>query len=208
MSGAASEECNVARPDVNRPASALSSRFTDHCGQRSCRAEQQIPFCSEQQVPVRLAWISNMHGGKFKGRQPASLSDESRGQVRRYLESSGSSYVRPRDLSASDLKMIPDESIHCWRFACESRRVTHRHPRTHRSYTVPTMTTPRIEIRRTGRPNNPPACCPQPIEPNSAQWVILTARESCKEVMRHPVRIRDHPNSGRKAKYRGNRTGR
>ena len=28
-----------------------------------------------QLVPVRLAWTSNMHGGKFKDRQPESLAD-------------------------------------------------------------------------------------------------------------------------------------
>jgi len=37
--------------------------------------QQVLPLLAEQ-VPVRLAWSSRMHGGRFKGRQPESLRRE------------------------------------------------------------------------------------------------------------------------------------
>ena len=38
-------------------------------------------------VPVRLAWTSQMYGGKFKGRQPESLSVEEWAWIREFLVS-------------------------------------------------------------------------------------------------------------------------
>ena len=40
-----------------------------------------------QLVPVRLAWTSNMYGGKFKGRQPESLNEDEWQLIRGYLTS-------------------------------------------------------------------------------------------------------------------------
>jgi hypothetical protein len=36
-------------------------------------------------VPVRLAWMSKMYGGKFRGRQPESLLAEEWAEIREYL---------------------------------------------------------------------------------------------------------------------------
>ena len=38
-----------------------------------------------QLVPVRLAWASTMHGGKFRGRQPESLSDQEWREIATFL---------------------------------------------------------------------------------------------------------------------------
>lgn len=38
-----------------------------------------------QLTPVRLAWTSRMYGGRFKGRQPESLSMDEWGQIREFL---------------------------------------------------------------------------------------------------------------------------
>jgi hypothetical protein len=38
-----------------------------------------------QLVPVRLAWTSNMHGGKFKLRQPESLTADDWNELRVHL---------------------------------------------------------------------------------------------------------------------------
>ena len=40
-----------------------------------------------QLIPVRLAWTRNMYGGKFKGRQPESLSQEEWQTIREWLTS-------------------------------------------------------------------------------------------------------------------------
>lgn len=40
-----------------------------------------------QLAPVRLAWTSKMYGGKFKGRQPESLSDQEWHEIAEYLRS-------------------------------------------------------------------------------------------------------------------------
>jgi hypothetical protein len=40
-----------------------------------------------QQVPVRLGWTSGMHGGKFKGRQPESLTPEEWAAIAAFLRS-------------------------------------------------------------------------------------------------------------------------
>jgi len=36
-------------------------------------------------TPVRLAWMSKMYGGKFRGRQPESLSIEDWQEIATYL---------------------------------------------------------------------------------------------------------------------------
>src|SRR5207253_11518856 len=38
-----------------------------------------------QLTPVRLAWTSRMYGGKFKGRQPESLSGQEWQEIEAYL---------------------------------------------------------------------------------------------------------------------------
>ena len=38
-----------------------------------------------QLVPVRLAWTGGMHGGKFRGRQPESLSEQEWGEIASFL---------------------------------------------------------------------------------------------------------------------------
>ena len=40
-----------------------------------------------QLTPVRLAWTSRMYGGKFKGRQPESLTLEEWQKIEAYLRS-------------------------------------------------------------------------------------------------------------------------
>lgn len=52
-----------------------------HSGMRQC-----LGYLS-QLVPVRLAWSEKMYGGKFRGRQPESLTAEGWAEIRDYLVS-------------------------------------------------------------------------------------------------------------------------
>ena len=46
--------------------------------------KQALGYLAEL-VPVRLAWTRNMYGGKFKGRQPESLSPDEWKTIRAYV---------------------------------------------------------------------------------------------------------------------------
>lgn len=65
-------------------ASGIVTIFLDCDLEGEAGMKQALGYLA-QLIPVRLAWTSNMHGGKFKGRQPESLSDDELTEITAYL---------------------------------------------------------------------------------------------------------------------------
>ena len=65
-------------------AGEIMTVFLD-CGGEGEKGMKQALGYLAQLVPVRLAWTSRMYGGKFRGRQPESLTPEEWAEIRSYL---------------------------------------------------------------------------------------------------------------------------
>ena len=65
-------------------AGGIATVFLDCDSEGESGMKQALGYLA-QLVPVRLAWTSRMYGGKFRGRQPESLTPEEWAEIRDYL---------------------------------------------------------------------------------------------------------------------------
>ena len=78
------EQAAKAAQLARRFAGGIVTVFLDCDTEGEAGMKQALGYLA-QLVPVRLAWTSNMYGGKFKGRQPESLQQEEWQVIREWL---------------------------------------------------------------------------------------------------------------------------
>ncbi len=78
------EQAAKAAQIARRAAGGVVTIFLDCDPEGEVGMKQALGYLA-QLIPVRLAWTSNMHGGKFKGRQPESLTGEEWRQLFAFL---------------------------------------------------------------------------------------------------------------------------
>ena len=61
-----------------------------------------------QLVPVRLAWTSQMHGGKFRGRQPESLTESEWAEIAGFSDEKRAECGDRRDASSGSGRAAED----------------------------------------------------------------------------------------------------
>lgn len=98
------EQAAKAAAFANECAGGTATVFLD-CDTEGENGMKQALGYLAQLVPVRLAWTSTMHGGKFKGRQPESLSSEEWAEIAAFLTRGLSA---PSPIASAPSPVAPD----------------------------------------------------------------------------------------------------